>query len=65
MAIVDETSKAGIRANPLCTPNSVTQTFTMKNCQLFRGVPTWHPILLSTNEAKMEAYRNPDIRRRF
>ena len=65
MALVDETSKAGIRANPLCTPNSVTQTFTMKNCQLFRGVPTWHPILLSSDEAKMEAYRNPDIRRRF
>ncbi len=62
MAIVDETAKAGIRANPLCTPNSVTQTFTMKNCQVFRGVPTWHPILLSSDEAKMEAYRNPEVR---
>ncbi len=65
MAIVDETSKAGIRANPLCTPNSVTQTFTMKNCQVFRGVPTWHPILLSSDEAKMEAYRNPEVRRKL
>ena len=65
MAIVDETSKAGIRANPLCTPNSVTQTFTMKNCQVFRGVPTWHPILLSSDEAKMEAYRDPEVRRRL
>ena len=65
MAIVDETSKAGIRANPLCTPNSVTQTFTMKNCQVFRGVPTWHPILLSSDEAKIEAYRDPEVRRRL
>ncbi|MCE2464503.1 MAG: amidohydrolase family protein [Dehalococcoidia bacterium] len=65
MAIVDETSKAGIRANPLCTPNSVTQTFTMKNCQVFRGVPTWHPILLSSDEAKMEAYRDHEVRRRL
>ena len=65
MAIVDETAKAGIRANPLCTPNSVTQTFTMKNCQVFRGVPTWHPILLSSDEAKMEAYRNPEVRTRL
>jgi len=65
MAIVDETSKAGIRANPLCTPNSVTQTFTMKYCQVFRGVPTWHPILLSSDEAKIEAYRDPEVRRRL
>jgi N-acyl-D-aspartate/D-glutamate deacylase len=65
MAIVDETSKAGIRANPLCTPNSVTQTFTMKNCQVFRGVPTWHPILLASDEAKMEGYRDPEVRRRL
>ena len=65
MTIVNESSKAGIRANPLCTPNSVTQTFTMKNCQVFRGVPTWHPILLASDEAKMEAYRNPEIRQRF
>ncbi len=65
MAIVDETAKAGIRANPLCTPNSVTQTFTMKNCQVFRGVPTWHPILLSSDEAKMEAYRNLEVRTRL
>lgn len=65
MAIVDETAKAGIRANPLCTPNSVTQTFTMKNCQVFRGVPTWHPILLASDEAKMEAYRNPEVRTRL
>src|SRR6202030_3585745 len=31
MARVEETSKAGIRAYPLCSPNRVTQTFTMRN----------------------------------
>ena len=30
----------------MCSPNRVTQDFTMKNCQVFRGLPTWHPILI-------------------
>jgi N-acyl-D-aspartate/D-glutamate deacylase len=62
MAVVDETSAAGIRSYPLCSPNSTTQSFTMRNCQLFRGIPTWHPILLSPDEEKLQAYSNPKIR---
>lgn len=62
MAIVDETAQAGIRANPLCTPNSITQLFTLKNCQLFRGVPSWHPILLASDEEKLRAYGDPAVR---
>jgi N-acyl-D-aspartate/D-glutamate deacylase len=65
MAIVDETSSAGIRAYPLCTPNSTTQRFSMRNCQLFRGSPTWHPLLLATDEEKLRAYSDPDIRRQL
>ena len=62
MAVVDETSAAGIRSYPLCSPNSTTQSFTMRNCQLFRGIPTWHPILLSPDEEKLQAYSNSEIR---
>ncbi len=65
MAIVDETSSAGIRAYPLCTPNSTNQRFTMKNCQMFRGIPTWHPILLASDEEKIQAYRDPEIRKKL
>ena len=65
MAIVDETSKEGIRAYPLCSPNSVTQRFTMRNCQLFRGIPSWHPILLASDEDKMRAYSDPEVRKRL
>ena len=62
MARVDETAAQGIRAYPMCSPNRVTQDFTMKNCQVFRGVPTWHPILISTDAEKMRAYADPAIR---
>src|SRR5437899_10767679 len=46
----------------MCSPNPVTQDFTIKNCQVFRGLPTWHPILLSSDEDKMKAYADPEIR---
>ncbi|MGH8639077.1 MAG: N-acyl-D-amino-acid deacylase family protein [Burkholderiales bacterium] len=65
MARLDETSKAGIRAFPLCSPNRTTQTFTMRNCQVFRGTPTWHPILLASDEEKLRAYSDPAIRRKL
>jgi N-acyl-D-aspartate/D-glutamate deacylase len=65
MARLDETAKAGIRAFPLCSPNRTTQNFTMHNCQVFRGTPTWHPILLSSDEDKLKAYRDPAVRRKL
>jgi N-acyl-D-aspartate/D-glutamate deacylase len=65
MARLDETSKAGIRAYPLCSPNRTTQTFTMRNCQVFRGTPTWHPILLASDEEKLRAYADPAVRRKL
>ena len=65
MAIVDETSRAGIRAYPLCTPNSTTQRFTMRNCQQFRSISSWHPILLASDEEKMRAYGDPEVRKKL
>ena len=59
MARVEETSKAGIRAYPLCSPNRTTQSFTMRNCQVFRGSPTWHPILLVVGRRKAEGLCRP------
>ena len=62
MARVEETAALGIRAYPMCSPNRITQDFTMKNCQVFRGLPTWHPILLMSDEEKLRLYADPEIR---
>jgi len=62
MKRVEETAALGIRAYPMCSPNRVTQDFTMKNCQVFRGLPTWHPILLMSDEEKLRLYADPEIR---
>ncbi len=65
MAIVDETSREGIRSYPMCSPNSNAQRFNMKNCQIFRGLPTWHPLLLASDDEKMKAYSDPEIREKL
>jgi len=65
MALVEENVKAGIRAYPTCSPMTLTARFTMHNCQVFRGVPTWHPIQLASDEEKLRAYSDPDTRRKL
>jgi N-acyl-D-amino-acid deacylase len=59
---VEETAKQGIRAIPLCNPGSIVNRFTMKNCQVFRSMPTWLPILQGSDADKLRAYRDPEIR---
>jgi N-acyl-D-amino-acid deacylase len=65
MAQVDATVAKGIRAFPMCTPNRITDYFTLRNCQEFRGLPTWHPILLSSPEEMLRAYADPAVRRKL
>jgi N-acyl-D-amino-acid deacylase len=65
MARVEETAAMGIRAYPMCSPNRVTQDFTMKNSQVFRGLPTWHPILLMSDKEKLRLYADPETRARL
>jgi N-acyl-D-amino-acid deacylase len=62
LAHVEDTARQGIRAIPLCNPGSVVNRFTMKNCQVFRSMPTWLPILQSSDEVKLAAYRDPQTR---
>src|SRR5947208_6328057 len=62
---VNETAAQGIRAYPLCSPNTTTQIFNMSNTQAFRGSPTWHPILLASDEEKLRAYADPEVRNKL
>ncbi|PYM18144.1 MAG: hypothetical protein DMD78_28435 [Candidatus Rokuibacteriota bacterium] len=62
LAHVEETAKQGIRAVPLVNPGSVVNRFTMKNCQVFRSMPTWLPILQGSDADKLRAYRDPATR---
>src|SRR5204863_1884990 len=50
---------------PLCSPNTTTQLFNMSNTQAFRGSPTWHPILLASDDEKLRAYADPAVRNKL
>jgi N-acyl-D-aspartate/D-glutamate deacylase len=65
MKRIDETAAKGIRAYPMCTPNRITDYFTMRNTQEFRGLPVWHPISLSSPEAMLKAYADPEVRKQL
>jgi N-acyl-D-aspartate/D-glutamate deacylase len=65
MALIDATTARGVRAYPMCTPNRIVDHFTMRNCQEFRGLPTWHPILLASDEGKLRAYSDLEIRKKL
>jgi N-acyl-D-aspartate/D-glutamate deacylase len=64
MAITEETTAAGIRAYPLCSPNFGGSTFTMKNAQVFR-TPTWDPILRLSDDEKLQAYSDSALRKKL
>src|SRR6266705_4165399 len=65
MAQVDATVAKGIRAFPMCTPNRITDFFTMRNTQTFRGLPEWHPISLSSPAEMLKAYADPEMRKQL
>lgn len=65
LALVEETCKDGNLAMPLCTPNQIKQRFNMHNCQVFRGLTHWHPILISTPEEKLKAYSDSSVRQKL
>jgi N-acyl-D-amino-acid deacylase len=62
LAHVEQVVSEGLRAIPLCNPGSIIQKFTMKNCQVFRSMPTWLPILQGPDEQKLIAYRDAATR---
>src|SRR3989475_7038858 len=60
LAQVEETTRQGLRAVPLCNPGSSVNRVTMKNCQVFRGMPTAPPILQGPEAETLRACRHPE-----
>jgi N-acyl-D-amino-acid deacylase len=62
--VVEESVKQGLRAIPVCSPTIMSEHFDMHNCQIFKGVPTWHPVMIASDEEKMKAYRDAAFRKK-
>ncbi|HWP56455.1 MAG TPA: amidohydrolase family protein [Candidatus Acidoferrales bacterium] len=65
LARVEEACRKGVRALPLVSPTVVVQHFTMKNCQIFRQMPTWLSLINVADEEKLRAYADPATREKL
>jgi N-acyl-D-amino-acid deacylase len=62
---VEKACNQGVRALPLVSPTIVVQHFTMKNCQIFRQMPTWLSLMQLSDEEKLRAYGDPVMREKL
>jgi N-acyl-D-aspartate/D-glutamate deacylase len=65
LRLAEEGFRAGARAYPIASPLRSNDRFTMKNCQVFDGLPAWRPVMLGTPEEKLAAFRDPGVRERL
>lgn len=57
--------KDGFQAYPICTPRRNNTRFTMKNAQIFDGLPSWLPIMLKDDATKLAAFSDPTMRKKL
>ncbi len=65
LTFVEERSREGTRAMPLCNPNSAVILFNMKNSQFFRQMPTWLSIMQVSDEEKLVRYGDGETREKL
>ena len=65
LKLVEERYKEGTRAVPLCTPNSASILFNMKNTQFFRQMPNWLAIMQVSDDEKLRMYSDPVVREKL
>ena len=65
MKDIDKAVARGARAFPCASPIRLAEKFNFHNCQVFRGIKTWHAILFSSDEEKLKAFADPDIRKKL
>ena len=65
LAFAEAKIKQGIRVYPTVTPRSVVRHWTMKNSQVFDRFPTWGPIMTGSDQEKVAAFANPELRARL
>jgi N-acyl-D-aspartate/D-glutamate deacylase len=65
LKLVEDRYKEGTRAVPLCTPNSASILFNMKNSQFFRQMPNWLAIMQVSDDEKLRMYNDPAIREKL
>jgi N-acyl-D-aspartate/D-glutamate deacylase len=55
--------REGYQAYPICSPRRNNTRFTMKNAQIFDGLPSWRPVMLGDEAGKLAAFGDPAKRK--
>lgn len=55
----------GYRTYPISSPRRNNTRFTMKNAQIFDGLPSWRPLMLQSPEEKLAAFADPNVRQKL
>ena len=63
LAFAEDRINQGIRVYPMVNPRPSINTFTLRNAQLFDRMPSWAPIMTGSIEGKLEAFRDPAVRK--
>ena len=63
--LAKESIDRGVQSYPLCNARLFNNRLTMKNAQVFDDLPTWKTILFLPLEARIEAIKDPDTRKKM
>jgi N-acyl-D-aspartate/D-glutamate deacylase len=63
--LAEQSLAKGIQSYPLCNARLFNNRLTLKNAQVFDDLPTWKTLLFLPLEARIQAFRDPDTRRKL
>ncbi|MDO8700706.1 MAG: amidohydrolase family protein, partial [Deltaproteobacteria bacterium] len=63
--LAKESLDRGVQSYPLCNARLFNNRLTLKNAQVFDDLPTWKTILFLPLEERIEAFRDPEARRKL
>src|SRR5918995_327176 len=63
--LAKESIERGVQSYPLCNARLFNNRLTMKNAQVFDDLPTWKTILFLPLQARIEAIKDPETRKKM
>jgi N-acyl-D-amino-acid deacylase len=63
--LAEESLAKGIQSYPLCNARLFNNRLTLKNAQVFDDLPTWKTLLFLPFEERVQAFRDPNTRRKL
>ncbi|HEY3302249.1 MAG TPA: amidohydrolase family protein [Candidatus Binatia bacterium] len=63
--LAKESQAEGVPSYPLCNARLFNNRFNLKNAQVFDDLPTWKETLFTPLDARIERFRDPELRKKL